>query len=196
MLYENRCEDGCKTKNTYFSGRLYRAYKNKCGKTGKGTSKKKPAYGGLRRSRRMSSHQESPAASQRLLSILPKLALQTVQRRAKKKAKEMSKTLCHTCLPTVLATTKKPPNAWNQKEDSRVTCIMSFLKKKHTLQCFSLFILQINFVGHFNDLRAGELRAENSCRPFGGMAHSLIQEIAGSPVMNLKRFLFLLQSQI
>ena len=79
MLYENRCEDGCKTKNTYFSRRLYRAYKNKCGKTGKGTSKKKPAYGGLRRSRRPSSHQESPAASQRLLSILPKLALQTVQ---------------------------------------------------------------------------------------------------------------------
>ena len=148
----------------------------------------------------MSSHQESPAASQRLLSILPKLALQTVQRRAEKKAKEMLKKLCHTCLPTAPATTKKPPNARNQKEDSRVTFIMSFLKKqknkKQTLQCFSLFILQINFVGHFNDLCAGELRAENSCRPFGGMTHSLIQEKAGSPVMNLKRFLCLLQSQI
>ena len=105
---------------------------------GKGTSKKKPAYGGLRRSRRMSSHQESPAASQRLLSILSKLALQTVQRRAKKKAKEMSKKLCHTCLPTALATTKKPPNARNQKEDSRVTFIMSFLKKNKNIAVFFL----------------------------------------------------------
>ena len=117
---------------------------------GKGTSKKKPAYGGPRRIRRMSSHQESPAASQRLLS---KLALQTVQRRAKKKAKEMSKTLCHTCLPTALATTKNPPNARNQKEHSRVTFIMIIIMilydikiynlKKKTLQCFSLFITNL-----------------------------------------------------
>ena len=88
MLYENKCEDGCKTKIHTLVGAYIVPTKNKCGKMGKGTWKKKPAYGGLRRSRRMSSHQESPAASQRLLSILPKLALQTVQRRAKKKAKE------------------------------------------------------------------------------------------------------------
>ena len=49
---------------------------------------------------------------------------------SKEESKGMLKKLCHTCLPTALATTKKPPNARNQKEDSRVTFIMSFLKKK------------------------------------------------------------------
>ena len=44
---------------------------------------------------------------------------------------------------------------------------LSFQKKK-ILQCFSLFIGHINFAGYFNYLRAGELRTENSCKPFGG----------------------------
>ena len=56
------------------------------------------------------------AASQSLLSVLPKLPLQTVQKIVKKKAKEMSKTLCHTCLPTALTTKTKPPNDWNKKK--------------------------------------------------------------------------------
>lgn len=51
---------------------------------------------------------------------------------------------------------KKATKCLEPKKDSRVTCTTELSeKKKKTSQCFSLFIGQINFLGHLSYLRAG-----------------------------------------
>ena len=89
--YEDRDEDACKTRiHTLVSA--YRSYKDECSKTGNGTPRKKPRSS----MKSMNSYQESPARSQRVSLILPKLSLGMVQRTVTKKEEEMSKTLCQT----------------------------------------------------------------------------------------------------
>ena len=51
---------------------------------------------------------------------------------------------------------KKATKCLEPKKDSRVTCTTELSdKKQKTSQCFSLFIGQINFLGHLSYLRAG-----------------------------------------
>lgn len=114
--------------------------------------------GVLRRSRRMSSYQESPAASQSLSSILPRLPFQAVQRTVKKKGERKCRKRCSTLVFQKHWERQKSHQMPGTKKG--FSCNMynwAFRKKekKKTSQCFSLFIGQINLLGHLSYLRAG-----------------------------------------
>ena len=108
--HEDRDKDSCKTR-IHTLASAYRAYKDECGKTGNGNPKKKPAF--------FDEVNEflsgKPCTKPKVVINSFKLSSKMVQRTLKK-PKEMSKTLCQTCLPTAATTTTtKPANARNQK---------------------------------------------------------------------------------
>ena len=105
---------------------------------GKGNSKEEA--GDLRRSRQMSFYQQSPAVSQSLSSVLPKLPMQLdgTEDSEEERLGNVENFVPHLSSNSRLTTKTKPPNAWNQKK--RYSCVRctAELSKNENIAVFFL----------------------------------------------------------